>query len=230
MIYSTRRRSTEHGLFVFSLSRSQVFDFQTSVQSSSAVQALVRESDIWDLLLRMEQMVEVPLTQGKVALIDDEDAERVLAFGWYYHVNKRTGKGYAQISTRAETLLHRFILDAPDGVLVDHKDGNTLDCRRRNLRIATSAQNVHNSIVPKHNVTGFKGVGYHQARALTRPACYRARIMLSGKRLQIGWFRTAEEAARAYDAKARELFGEFARLNFPEPHEQPARVQKENKS
>jgi len=163
-------------------------------------------------------MVVVPLTQGRVALIDDEDAERVLAFKWTLNAGKsRKGKEYASRQAKREdgkkrnVFLHRFILNAPKGIDVDHEDNNGLNCQRYNLRLATRSQNNQNRKPKCKSSTGFKGVYRYSGR--TKP--FYAFINLNGKRTSLGYYRTAEEAARAYDAKAKELFKEFARLNFP---------------
>lgn len=165
-------------------------------------------------------MVEVPLKNGngRIALIDDQDAERVLALTWRYYFNRSTKSAYV-IAKRC-LLLHRFILEAETGTNIDHRDGDRLNCQRSNLRAATQSQNLQNTrLRTKGTVTGFKGVSHIPNRKGT-PNRYTAKIRWQGKRLQLGWFRTAEEAAYAYDARARELFGEFACLNFPQEGEQ----------
>lgn len=156
---------------------------------------------------------EIPLTKGYVAIIDDEDYERVSAYHWCALV---TGDYvYAERGVRVggkttTVLLHRFILQAPDGSLVDHENRNGLDCRKSNLRLCTKSQNNVNSLRRKDNQSGYKGVDWHQGDRI-----WRARIQLEHRRIELGYFHTAEEAARAYDAAALRLFGEFARPNFP---------------
>lgn len=158
--------------------------------------------------------VTVPLTQGKFATIDAEDWPRVGQFRWYARLVR--GKWYAGRSVpdmrgRQRLIhLHRFILDAPDGALVDHADGDGLNNARGNLRLATTVQNAANRVIRSDNRTGFKGVGRRKGGRFI------AEIVSGGQRYYLGRFGTAEDAARAYDAKARELFGEFAHCNFPE--------------
>lgn len=157
---------------------------------------------------------EIPLTRGMVALVDDEDYERVMALGkWNAHDGRRTfyaAKGWlcqcVPNYPRQQTLrLHNFIL----GVCgVDHKNGDGLDNRRCNLRSATVRQNNCNVGLRRDNSSGFKGVTARKDRWL-------AQVMAGGKRVHLGVFDTAEDAARAYDAAAREHFGDFAWLNFP---------------
>lgn len=162
-------------------------------------------------------MIEIPLTRGKVALIDDDDAEAVLAFQWHAHRNSKdlwyAMQTVKHRSTGSAIYLHRVILNAPPETKVDHKNGDGLDNRRANLRIATHAENLRNSGLSSNNSSGFKGVSFVRHRFLSKP--WHARIMLNRKQTHLGYFATAEDAARAYDAKAKELFGEFARVNFP---------------
>jgi hypothetical protein len=103
--------------------------------------------------------------------------------------------------------LHRFILDAPSALEVDHINGNGLDCRRSNLRLATHKQNLRNQAA--HSGTSrYKGVSWNRQRN-----GWDAQICLNGKNRYLGRFRTEVEAAKAYNEGARLHFGEFARLN-----------------
>jgi hypothetical protein len=156
------------------------------------------------------QSITIPLTRGKLATVDAEDYERVAAFKWRAHSSR--GKWYAGRSVmlngkRQLILLHRVIMDAPPDREVDHINGDGLICTRANMRLCTHRQNTANRQMGRNNTTGFFGVS-------RQPECARWRAMVAGKYL--GLFKTPEEAARAYDAKAREVFGEFARLNFPD--------------
>lgn len=152
--------------------------------------------------------VTIPLTQGKVALVDAVYAERVLLHRW--SAVRQDNNWYAQTAVNGTTAyLHRVVMDAPLGVQVDHKDGNGLDCRRANLRFAQPAQNIANSRLRKDSISGYKGV---QQRTATT---WRARIRYQGQTIFLGTFTTPEDAALAYDASARFLYGEFARTNFP---------------
>ena len=105
--------------------------------------------------------------------------------------------------------MHRMILGLGygDERKADHENHDTLDNRRSNLRVATTSQNGSNSRVRKDNTSGFKGVGYRGGRFL-------AYIRVNGKRSYLGTYGTAVEAALAYDAAAREHFGEYACTNF----------------
>lgn len=177
----------------------------------------------WREPIHNGEIVLVPLTQGKFAAIDVSDADRVLCFRW--KATDCKGHWYAERRVRvpgkpgrsAHCLLHRFILGAPDDLQVDHKNGDGLDCRRSNIRIATPSQNSSNIGLTRANTSGYKGVCW-----LTGRQTWQAAIKHQGKAHFLGHFQTAEEAARAYDRKARELHGEFARLNFPDDPDEAA--------
>lgn len=164
-----------------------------------------------------EGSVFVPLTQGKFALIDVDDAERVMQYNWCAckssgHKNQDVYYAMRSVLERGRwrtLLLHRFIMNAPDGVLLDHENFNPLDCRKRNLRFATHSQNnVHKQHIV--NRTGFRGV--HR----TREGRFKARITCNGKLYFGKHVSDPVEAARQYDALAERLFGSFAVLNFPD--------------
>lgn len=161
-------------------------------------------------------MVEVPLTRGFVAIIDDEDAETVLALSWRVTLSQRQSTPYAITSTprgegpRRTLFLHRFIIAPPPELLVDHKDGNGLNCRRSNLRVATPTENAANCRRPV-GAAGFRGV----VKPSPRNPRWSAQIQCRGKYHFLGAFDAPEEAARAYDDAALRLFGEFSVLNFP---------------
>ena len=157
----------------------------------------------------------IRLSRGKFALVDREDVERVSAAGpWSAMWN---GRLWYAVSSSAG-YLHRFVLGVSDAVLVDHCNLDTLDCRKQNLRRASFSQNVCNRR-KKHYAAGvssrFKGVDSHEGK-------WRAQIAKDGLRMHLGSFDSEEAAALAYDAAARSLHGEFARVNFPHPGESPA--------
>lgn len=149
-------------------------------------------------------MKEIPLTRGKVALVDDQDYERVAAYSWCA-MPAPGGLWYAL--TAHGILLHRFLLDAPANKMVDHVDRNGLNCQRYNMRLATNAENQHNAKKRTDNTSGYRGVWANKGKWI-------ASIKIEGKPCYLGRFNSPEEAARAYDAKARETRGEFARTNF----------------
>jgi hypothetical protein len=108
--------------------------------------------------------------------------------------------------------LHRFILGISNPkIQIDHKNRNGLICTRENMRIATNQQNSFNQIGAKNSTSPFKGVCFDKSR--NKFAAY---IKHNGKRFALGRFISEIEAAKAYDKRAKELFGEFAYLNFPD--------------
>lgn len=157
---------------------------------------------------------EIPLTQGRVALVDDADYAVVAAVG-RWQVATCDGRLYARHGgNRWGIYLHKLLTGWP---LVDHVNGDGLDNRRANLRQATASQNGANIAAPSHNTSGFKGVSLYR-----RTGRWRASLTLAGEHMHLGYFDTAEEAARAYDAAALNAWGDFARLNFPIREDLPA--------
>ena len=155
-------------------------------------------------------MIElIPLSGGRVAIVDEEDYESVKDFRW--HFNPKTGYVYRyglneKTGKHGSIYLHRQIMGFPDN-LVDHKDGVKVNCRRSNLREATPSQNQYNKRKQaKKSASKFKGVTKSEYSWV-------ARIHHNKKRLWLGAYKTEEEAAIAYNSKAKELFGEFAVLN-----------------
>lgn len=155
------------------------------------------------------EMRVIDLGHGRVAIVDAEDYERVAQHSWRY--NPR-GSGYAIGLVDGKTAqLGRFILGVTDrGSVVDHIDHDTLDCRRANLRVCTNALNRRNTLRHSDSRSPFKGVCYHRTAKK-----WQAQIQVDKRRIYLGLFENAEDAARAYDRAALEHHGEFACLNFP---------------
>lgn len=152
----------------------------------------------------------IPLTQGKFALVDDEDYEKINKYKWCY-----LGNGYACRTlwpSRKMVLMHREIANTPDGMFTDHINGDGLDNRRSNLRICTQAENTRNQRLSALSTSGYKGV-HRWKRGVTKK--WSAHIQINKKQMTIGYYATAEEAAHAYDEAAIKHHGEFAKLNFP---------------
>lgn len=147
--------------------------------------------------------------------VDDTDYDFVRRYTW--HVQRGGRNLYAvrvvQLSRPRKLKsfpLHReLIREIPHGMVVDHINGDGLDNRRCNLRIATLAQNTHNQRLSIRNKSGFKGVNYFKARGT-----WRASICINNKQINLGCFDSAIKAARAYDEAAKKYFGEFAKTNF----------------
>ncbi len=107
--------------------------------------------------------------------------------------------------------MHMAILGGKRNKEIDHRDGNGLNNQRSNLRFCTHAENMRNRNIQKNNTSGYKGVSWNKnARK------WQAVIKYNGTHIYLGLFFCLVSAARTYDGKARELYGEFARLNFQE--------------
>jgi hypothetical protein len=156
----------------------------------------------------MDGVCIIPVKGCEGAIVDEQDRPLVESYRW--HVAKRPNRRivYACAYTSGGTIsMHRLIMGAPSGQEIDHRDRNGLNNRRENLRIATHAQNQWNQEKTERPVTSrYKGV-------CRTPHAWRADISFGGRNIYLGSFRSEEPAARAYNAKALELFGEFARLN-----------------
>lgn len=157
-------------------------------------------------------MKEILLTQGKVAIVDDEDYEWLNQWKWQLRKHGPTGstkKLYAG-RTKHGILMHRIIVNALANLEVDHRDGNGLNNQKYNLRICTHEQNMWNRR-PVGGISQYIGVTWHIQRHK-----WQTRIRINGKQTHLGLFANELEAARAYDEAARRLHGQFARLNFLE--------------
>lgn len=160
------------------------------------------------------ESIRVWLNKHTYTTIDAEDWPRVNNVHWT--LSKQSSHRYAICHSRNHVnKMHRVILKAPDHLEVDHINGDGLDNRKCNLRLATRAQNAYNTRPMPHNKSGYKGVSRHP----DGPWTARIRCQLKSIDRSLGFFPTPEAAAHAYDKAALELFGEFAYLNFPDEHE-----------
>lgn len=162
-------------------------------------------------------MKKIKLTNTKeYALVDNEDYSGLVGYKW-----RKDKKGYAwrtinipidvKIGRKFRTttiFMHRQILNAPQGMMVDHRNFNRLDNRKCNIRLCTPSENQRNIGVTKNNRTGYKGVGWNK-----RDKRYVVKIRLNGKCLHIGSFKEILDGAKAYNEAAKKYFGEFAWLN-----------------
>jgi hypothetical protein len=150
----------------------------------------------------------IPLTKGKFAIVDAEDFEWLNQWKWYYGA-----QGYAVRHTDKKHIayMHREILQTPKGLVTDHANRNKLDNRESNLRVCNTSQNLANRPKQINNSSGFKGVFFFKQGQRTKR--WKSAIKIKDEYKQLGYFLTKEEAALAYNQKAKELFGEFAYLN-----------------
>ena len=158
-----------------------------------------------------KEPLRIELSWGKWAIVDAEDYEQLSKYRW---CAIQTGRNwYAKTFDRNGIILsmHRFITNAPKGLFVDHKNHNGLDNRRSNLRLCTHAQNQQNTKPRSGGTSKYKGVFWEKAKKK-----FRAKITHNRKGIHLGYFDDEIDAAKAYDKKAVELFGEFAYLNFPQ--------------
>lgn len=155
-------------------------------------------------------MKEIELTQGQVAIVDDDDYEYLSQWKWFAKFRKNSKKFVAETSEgrNVHILMHRMIMKPQREEQVDHKNLDTLDNRKENLRVCNSSQNNANR--KAYSKTSYKGVYKTSSRK------YQAVVVNNHKRYYLGLYGTAKQAAKAYDKKAIELHGEFARLNFSE--------------
>ncbi len=160
----------------------------------------------------------IPLTQGKFALVD-EALHGDLSLHKWLAVKTPAGHWYAKRveyrdGRRVGIYMHNAILNTPIGFLGDHRNGDGLDNRAHNLRVATNAQNQMNKAM--RGKSGFKGVWSVPGGK------FAAKVFANERYRYLGRFKTAEDAARAYDAEARKMHGTMGRYNFPLPGERSA--------
>lgn len=149
----------------------------------------------------------------KIVLIDKKDFDKFKKYTWV--VSFRCNKFYCiaavRINNKRTTIrLHRYLMNCPRGMEIDHKNGDSLDNRRKNLRICTRAENSMNMAKSSHKMSSkYKGVHFYK-----RYKNYQVSIKFKQKKIHLGYFDNEIEAAKAYNKKAKELFGKFARLNI----------------
>lgn len=155
----------------------------------------------------------IPLTQGKKAMVDDEDFERLSAFKWYaWKVPNTVNKFYARRNGKHKNgkqftiLLHHAVMRSLQ--MFDHHDRNGLNNQKHNLRASTEMQNKHNASKRRDNSSGFKGVHWHKA---SKKWC--VGIGLDGKRIELGFFTNKRKAAEAYRQASLKYHGEFSIFN-----------------
>lgn len=156
-------------------------------------------------------MKQIPVGRGMVALVDNEDYERLSKFRWLaYRARSRYTKVWhvRLCGHDKQTYMHRMIVTPPEGMIIDHINRDGLDNRKCNLRFCTHWQNSLNASKRMNTTSRFKGVCKRNDSGN-----YRARIRVHGKLINLGTFKSEKDAARAYNSAAQTYFGEFAVLN-----------------
>lgn len=152
-------------------------------------------------------MKQIKLSRGHFALVDNKDYEHLSQFKWFSQRGGKTFYAARRLGSKGPmVLMHRYIMAAKKGQIIDHKNRKTLDNRRSNLRFCTKSQNAANSLT-SHNKFGYKGVFQNKKN-------FSACIKINKKTIHLGTYKTIKEAAKAYDNKAKEIFNDFALLNF----------------
>ena len=164
----------------------------------------------------------IPLTKGLYAIVSPEDYERLSQCKWHAARHQRvfyaqTGTGRKGVRKKCLVMMHRAVMGVEDDRVVDHQNHNGLDNRRTNLRIATWTENCWNKRKTSiKSSSQYKGVMWDKRRSK-----WQTMMGYNGKKIFVGYFDDEETAARAYDTKAKELYGKYAALNFPEPETDP---------
>lgn len=158
--------------------------------------------------------IQMPNKPGLVALVDDEDYERLAKYRWRAKGDRGTYYAYTDIyvgGKRKMTSMHSMVISRGGKTQVDHIDHNGLNNQKSNLRAASHAENQRNRGKEKGNTSGYKGVSFQKSTGQ-----WQASIRIDGTLVYMGCFDSKEEAARAYDRAAKKKHGEFAKLNFPQ--------------
>ena len=154
----------------------------------------------------------ISLTKGKTTLVDDDDYKWVCQWKWYFHTGGYAARTQRMPNGKRVTVrMHRQVMQDPyrtNGMDVDHVNLNRLDNRRANLRFCTRGENVQNSPKRSDNNSGYKGVSYNKLLKKWTASIHTKDIKL--------WkhFKSPVDAAKQYDQWAKEIYGEFARMNF----------------
>lgn len=156
----------------------------------------------------LSQHKTIPLSQGQYALVDEQDFEYLNQWKWCAVWDKKTNGYYAKraAGNGKQIYMHRLLVNPTKGMVVDHRNHNTLDNQRVNLRVCTRKENAWNQRRPS-NKAGYRGVISHKNRFVSQ-------ITVNYERKYLGSFATSLEAARVYDNAAKTYFGQFAITNF----------------
>ena len=161
-------------------------------------------------------MKSIKTIKGAIAIVDDEDYERVLTQNWFFDGRYIVANPWNKTTKKQDHIyLHRFILDTPKGMVTDHINNNPLDNRKSNLRTCSWSENARNRTKPKinksHTKTSsiYKGVCFEIDRNK-----WTATIKINGKTKSLGYFDDEIKCAQKYDEYAKLHYGEFAKTNF----------------
>lgn len=160
-------------------------------------------------------MKHIPLTQGKFAIVDDEDYDYLMQWKWFAQKGRSTYYAVRltpHINGKQHAIaMHRVLLGLRegDGVFSDHCNGNGLDNRIFNLRTCSNSQNRMNSLIQSNNTSGYKGVSWHKGHKK-----WQSYITVDRKKVALGNFFCLIKAAKVYDEAAIKYYGEFAKANF----------------
>lgn len=149
------------------------------------------------------------LTKGYFATIDDEDYERVSNHSWCIDEHKNTLYATTRFK-RKKIYLHRFLTNPGPGQVVDHKDGNGLNCSKSNLRLCSQSENLYNKKKKSGTSSKWKGVYWYK-----RNGKWKAQITRDGRITHLGYFDNEADAATVYNFYAFLYYGEFAVFNLP---------------
>lgn len=169
-----------------------------------------------EILYKNNKEIVLKLTQGQTTILDLEDYEKIKNYNWYASYDKKGRTFYCRVNVMKNKkwycyILHRIILQITNSrTQIDHKNHNTLDNRKENLRICMNGENNRNVRKQRRNTSGYKGVSFHVRRNK-----WQVSICVNNKLLYLGLFSDPKEGAKIYDKAAKYYFGEFAYLNFP---------------
>ena len=170
----------------------------------------IKDRHMKSIRVNEDTSLSITLNNGSVLIVDAVD-KAILESSWVYLGGP---KKYAYVQSKSslkKQILARMIMQTPKGMECDHINGNNLDNRRVNLRNCTASENHQNSRTYRASGNPYKGAYYH--KNFNSPKKWCSYIRVNKISYFLGCFMTAEEAAEAYNAKARELCGQFARLN-----------------
>lgn len=160
----------------------------------------------------------IPLTKGQLVMVDDADYEWLMQWKWYAHRIDKTNKFYAKRSEwdpikrkNISYYMHSFIVKPENGLIVDHRDRNGLNCQRSNLRSCTKSENTNNKTPLPNRSSNYLGVCKNKDN---KSSPWRAQLTKDGVQHHLGYYKTEVEAALAYNEGAKIHHKEFANLNI----------------